>query len=373
MKPETLAIHTGHAIDPATGAVTPPIVLSTTFQRAGDGSFPQGFVYTRSNNPNRHALESALAALEAGESAAAFASGQAATASILHALAPGDHVILPQDIYFGTRALLETHYARWGLEHSSVDMTDLREVEAAIRPRTKLIWVETPSNPCLFICDIRRLAALAHQVGGRCLVDNTWATPILQHPLALGADLVMHATTKYIGGHSDVLGGCVVAKRNDEFFERVRSFQALGGGVPSPFDCWLLLRSIPTLHARMRVHCANAQRVAEFLNQHPKVERVHYPGLPGHTGHELAAEQMEQFGGMLSFEVKGGAEAARLVAARVALFTRATSLGGYESLIEHRASIEGTQTRAPQALLRLSIGLEHSDDLIDDLAQALLN
>jgi cystathionine gamma-synthase len=291
--------------------------------------------------------------------------------SVLHALSPGDHVILPLDIYYGTRVLVETLYGRWGLQASFVDVTDPLQVERAVQPNTRLIWVETPSNPRLQVTDITRMAELSHQAGALCAVDNTWATPILQRPLQLGADLVMHSTTKYLGGHSDVLGGAIIAKTSDEFFQRVRAFQTYGGPVPSPFDCWLVLRNLPTLPHRMQVHSESALKIATALSQHPHVITVHYPGLRDDPGHAVAARQMSRCGGMLSVVVDGGREAALGVAARLRLFTRATSLGGVESLIEHRASVEGPHSQAPEGLLRLSIGLENADDLIDDLAQAL--
>jgi cystathionine gamma-synthase len=261
--------------------------------------------------------------------------------------------------------------APWGLQASVVDMTDLAAVRAAVRPTTRLLWVETPSNPLLKISDIAALAQIAHAAGARCAVDNTWATPALQRPLDLGADLALHATTKYLGGHSDVLGGAIVAREQDTFFERVRFIQGNGGAVPSPFDCWLVLRGIRSLAYRMRGHVANAARVAAFLNEHPAIERVYYPGLASHPGHAVVARQMCGFGGMLSIEVHGGEPAAMALAARVKLFTRATSLGGVESLIEHRASVEGPESRTPPGLLRVSVGLEHPDDLVADLAQAL--
>ena len=371
MNLETLAIHAGQATDPATGAVVPPIVLSTTFERAEDGSFPHGYIYTRSGNPNRTALEQCLAALEGGADCAAFGSGLAAAMSIFQALAPGDHVIVPDDAYHGVSRLVREIMAPWGLQASVVDMTDLAAVRAAVRPTTRLLWVETPSNPLLKISDIAALAQIAHAAGARCAVDNTWATPALQRPLDLGADLALHATTKYLGGHSDVLGGAIVAREQDTFFERVRFIQGNGGAVPSPFDCWLVLRGIRSLAYRMRGHVANAARVAAFLNEHPAIERVYYPGLASHPGHAVAARQMCGFGGMLSIEVRGGEPAAMALAARVKLFTRATSLGGVESLIEHRASVEGPESRTPPGLLRVSVGLEHPDDLVADLAQAL--
>lgn len=371
MRIETLAVHAGHAIDPSTGAVTPPIHLSTTFEREADGSYPRGYIYVRNNNPNRMALEECLCALEGGAAAAAFASGSAATMSVFQALSPGDHVIAPTDAYHGTSRLLREVFAPWGLETTFVDMTDPAQTEQAVQPRTRLVWVETPSNPLLKVTDIARIAEIAHAAGARCVCDNTWATPILQRPFELGADLIMHATTKYLGGHTDVMGGAVVARVEDEFFQRVRKLQAQTGAVPSPFDCWLVLRGIRTLPYRMRAHSENAMRVAGFLSRHSGVEAVHYPGLKEHPGHGIAARQMGAFGGMASFLVKGDRDTAMGVAARVRIFTRATSLGGTESLIEHRASIEGPGTRTPDNLLRLSIGLENADDLIEDLARAL--
>ena len=368
---ETLAVHAGRRPDPATGAVMPPIHLSTTFERAADGTYTDGFVYTRSENPNRRALEECLAALEGGAEAAAFSSGMAASAAIFQTLGTGDHVIFPDDVYFGTSRLLREVLGPWELAYSVVDMTDLAAVRAAVRPQTKLIWVETPSNPLLKISDIAAVAEIAHAAGARCAVDNTWPSPAGQQPLALGADLVMHATTKYLGGHSDLLGGAVIARTSDAFFERIRLVQTVGGAVPSPFDCWLLMRSIRTLPYRLRAHTENAQRVAEFLASHPAVAVVHYPGLPTHPGYAVAQRQMKLSGGMLSIQVHGGAAEAMAVAARVQLFTRATSLGGIESLIEHRASVEGTHSTTPANLLRISIGLEHPDDLIADLRQAL--
>ena len=371
MRFETLAVHAGSGADPTTGAVTPPIHLSTTFERGADGEFPRGYIYSRSGNPNRAALERSLCALEDGAAAATFASGSAATMAIFQALAPGDHVIAPNDAYHGTGTLLREIFTPWGLEASFVDMTDPTLVERAVRPSTRLIWVETPSNPLLKVTDIARVAAIARAAGARCAVDNTWASPVLQRPLALGADLTMHATTKYLGGHSDVLGGAVVVREADEFFERRRLIQTAGGAVPSPFECWLVLRGIRTLPLRVRAQSENAMAVATFLGSHPAVETVHYPGLEWHPGHTVAARQMTAHGGMLSMQVRGGRAAAMAVAARVQLFTRATSLGGTESLIEHRASVEGPGTQTPENLLRLSIGLEHPDDLIEDLRQAL--
>ena len=371
MRIETLAVHAGHKVDPATGAVAPPIYLSTTFEREADGRYPRGYSYSRTGNPNRQALEHCVAALEGGEAAAAFSSGSAATMTLFQALSPGAHVIAPNDVYHGTARLLREILGPWGLETSFVDMTDPGQVERAARANTRLIWVETPSNPLLKIADIARISEIAHRAGALCACDNTWATPVLQRPFDLGADLIVHATTKYLGGHGDVLGGVLIARVEDGFFQRIRLVQTTGGAVPSPFECWLVLRGVPTLPYRMRGHSENALKVATYLSQHPAVEAVHYPGLKGHPGHEVAARQMVLPGGMLSFQVQGGRQEAFDVAARVRVFTRATSLGGVESLIEHRASVEGPETRTPGNLLRLSIGLEHADDLIEDLAHAL--
>lgn len=371
MRIETLAVHAGHATDPSTGAVATPIHLSTTFEREPDGTFRGGHSYARTSNPNRASLEVALAALEHGAAALAYSSGSAATLAMLQSLAPGDHVIAPSDAYYGTLRQLREILAGWGLESDSVDMTDLDAVERAIRPTTRIVWCETPSNPMVRVVDIARIAELAHAAGARCVVDNTWATPVLQQPLALGADLVMHSTTKYLGGHSDVLSGAVVAREDDDFVGRLRLMQGVGGAVPSPFDCWLVMRGIRTLPWRMRAHCANAMAVATYLEQHAGIEAVHYPGLLSHGGHAMAARQMSDFGGMLSIQVRGGAAEALALTGRLALFTRATSLGGTESLIEHRASVEGPASPTPANLLRISVGLEHPDDLIEDLAAAL--
>lgn len=314
MRIETLAVHAGTEVDEGSQAVTPPIVLSTTFARGADGTFPKGHIYTRSSNPNRAELEQAVAALEGGAAAAAFGSGMAAIAGVFQALEPGRTLsrratatTAPSTCCAGVRPL--------GLAFDFVDMRDPAAVARAMRPSTRLLWIETPSNPMLHMVDIAALGALAHRHGAIAAVDNTWATPLLQQPLALGCDLVMHSTTKYLGGHSDVLGGIVVTRERSAFFERIETVLRLGGAVPSPFDCWLIRRGIRTLPARMRVHCENAEILAQFLAGHPMVERVHYPGLPSHPGHELARRQMRRFGGMLSFEVRGGREAAMAVAA----------------------------------------------------------
>ncbi len=370
MRIETLAVHAGHAIDPATGAVSAPIHLSTTFERDMEGTYSRGFMYTRNNNPNRQALEEGVSALEGGAAAAAFGSGTAAAMALFQALAPGDHVLAHVDAYYGTKRLLRDLFLRWKLEADFIDMSDMAAVEKALRPNTKLAWMETPSNPLLRIVDLAAIAQIIRDVGAISVCDNTWA-PIIQRPFNLGCDLILHSTTKYFGGHCDVLGGIIVGKIDNEFFERIRSIQYSGGAVPSPFDCWLILRGMRTLPWRMRAHCENAAKVADFLAQHRQVERVHYPGLTSHPGHEIARKQMSKFGGMLSLEVKGGRDAAMNVTAKTKIFTRATSLGGVESLIEHRASIEGPGTTSPEGLLRLSIGLENADDLIEDLDQAL--
>ncbi|MEJ2287115.1 MAG: PLP-dependent transferase [Deinococcales bacterium] len=368
---ETLAVRAGLEVDPATGAVTPPIHLSTTFERAVDGSYPHGYVYTRSDNPNRRALESALALLQGGADAAAFASGSAAASAVLRSLRPGERVLLPRELYHGIRKLVDGALRPWGLTAETVDLTDLDALRSAWRPDVGLVWVETPSNPLLSITDVAGVCDVAHERGALVAVDATWTPPGVADPLGLGADLVVHATTKYLAGHSDVLGGAVIAARPDELWDRIRFLQHNEGAVPGPFDCWLVHRGLRTLPYRMRGHVEGAARIAAFLEGRPEIEHVYYPGLASHPGHEVAARQMASYGGMLSFRVRGGEAAAMAVAARVRLFTRATSLGGVESLIEHRASIEGEGTATPRDLLRVSVGLEHPDDLVADLAQAL--
>ena len=371
MRIETLAVHAGASIDDGTRAVIPPIHLSTTFERHEDGTYPEGFNYTRSGNPTRQALETALAQLEGGAASAAFASGSAATAAVFQTLEPGAHVIAPDDAYYGTPAMLREQFARWGVQTTFVDMTDPGAVKRALTPSTRVIWIETPSNPRLHVTDIVAMVALAKTIGARTVVDNTWATPVLQRPLELGVDFVMHSTTKYLGGHSDVLGGVLVARSMDAVFERIRSIQTTLGAVPSPFDCWLILRGLRSLPYRMRAHVDGAEQVAAFLASHPAIARVYYPGLATDPGQSVARHQMRRPGGMLSFDVHGGRAEAFALVNRLKLITRATSLGGPETLIEHRASVEGAHTRAPESLLRVSIGLEHPDDLIEDFAQAL--
>jgi cystathionine gamma-synthase len=369
---ETIAVHAGHHPDPATGAVTPPIHLSTTFEREPDLSYRAGFVYARNSNPTRQSLERCLAELEGGGAAACFSSGSAATTAVLQSLESGAHVLLPDDVYYNTLKLARDGFGAWGLRVSSVDMTSLARVEKAVTKQTRVVWIESPSNPLLRVVDVAAIARLARDAGAWAVVDNTWATPVLQRPLALGADIVMHATTKYLGGHSDILGGALVARDEQHpLFAKCRTVQALAGAVPSSFDCWLALRGIRTLPWRVRAQTESARRVAAFLEGHKRIEAVHYPGLQSHPAVEIATRQMSAPGAMLSMQVRGGRDAAIAVTNRLKLITRATSLGGTESLIEHRHSIEGPETRAPENLLRLSVGLEHADDLIQDLDGAL--
>ena len=316
-------------------------------------------------------LEECLAALEGGKDAIVLSSGLAVLTALIQGLEAGDHIIVPEDVYYGLRQLVQTVFAKWPLEVTYVDMTVLEAVRAAVRTNTRLIWIETPSNPLLRITNLKGIAEIARSANAISVCDGTFATPILQRPFEFGIDMVMHSTTKYISGHSDVIGGVLVTKFDNYLFERVRNAQRYGGAVPAPFDCWLTLRGVCTLPCRMRAHLENAAAVAAFLHAHKNVEQTHYPGFAAHPGHRLAAEQMKGFGAMLSFEVHGGREQAMAVAAALRLFTRATSLGGPHSFVEHRASIEGRQTKTPQNLLRLSIGLENSSDLIADLDQAL--
>jgi cystathionine gamma-synthase len=372
MKLETRAVHAGRHIDPSTGAVTMPIHLSSTFERSTSGEYPLGFSYSREDNPNRRALEACLADLEGGKRALSFPSGLAVATAVVQGLEPGDHIVAPDDVYWGLRKVIGGIFGKWQLETSYVDMTDLDAVRGALRPNTRLVWVETPSNPLMKITDLAAIAQLARAASGQIVTvcDGTFATPVLQRPLECGIDMVAHSTTKYISGHSDVIGGALITLHDNYLFERARVSQHYGS-APSPFDCWLTLRGLDTLPYRVRAQSSNAMCVAQFLRQHPAVEGVHYPGLEDHPGHSLAARQMSGFGGMLSLRVRGGRDEAMAVVARCRLFIRATSLGGAHSLIEHRASVEGPSSKTPQNLLRLSIGLEHPDDLIEDLSQAL--
>lgn len=372
MRFETIAVRAASEPDPTTGAVCPPIHLSTTFEHGPESENLHGFTYIRSGNPTQSRLEDALCKLEGGESALAFASGIAAAACFLQSLPRGAHVLFPDEMYMNMRRLAEALFPRWGLEHSSVDMSDPARARAALRQDTKLLWVETPSNPKLRITDIEAIARLARDAGAQLLVDNTFATPVHQRPLELGADVVLHSTTKYCGGHSDVQGGAIVLKRERDVLETLARLRSLNGAVAAPFNCYLVLRGLRSLVCRMERHSANAARVAEALRGIARVEAVHYPGLPAHAGHAIARKQMRGgFGGVVSFEIRGGRAAAVGVASKLRLFTNATSLGGTESLVEHRASMEGAGSTTPEGLLRLSVGLEHPDDLIEDLRQAL--
>ena len=371
MKLETLAVHAGAEIDAETGALSPPIHLSTTFEHAPDGGLPHGLVYQRDNNPTQQRLERALAALESGERALFYSTGMAAAAALLQSLPNGSHVLMQDDLYHGVRALAEQYFPRWGMRVTMVDMTDIAAVRAAITPETCCLWTETPSNPLLRIIDIAQVAKIAHDAGAILVVDATFATPILLRPLSLGADVVMHSATKYMGGHSDVMGDALIFRGHAELAQACFNARLLIGHSASPFAVWLTLRGLRSLSARIERHCRNARAVAEFLAAHPAVEIVHYPGLVDHPGHDIAKKQMIDFGGMLSVQIRGGRDATLAAAGRLKLFINATSLGGCESLIEHRASVEGAHPVSPQNLLRISVGLEHADDLIADLAQAL--
>ncbi|MEU6980214.1 MULTISPECIES: cystathionine gamma-synthase [unclassified Streptomyces] len=373
---ETRAIHAGNTADPLTGAVVPPIYQVSTYKQDGVGGLRGGYEYSRSANPTRTALEENLAALEGGRRGLAFASGLAAEDCLLRTLlVPGDHVVIPNDAYGGTFRLFAKVVQRWGVDFSVANTSDVESVRAAINERTKLIWVETPSNPLLGITDIEAVAGVARQAGVKLVVDNTFASPYLQQPLALGADVVVHSLTKYMGGHSDVVGGALVTA-DAELGEELAYHQNAMGAVAGPFDSWIVLRGIKTLAVRMDRHSENAAKVVEMLTQHPKVTQVLYPGLPEHPGHEIAAKQMRSFGGMISFRVEGGEEAAVEVCNRAKLFTLGESLGGVESLIEHpgrmtHASVAGSALEVPADLIRLSVGIENVDDLLADLREAL--
>ncbi|MFF3453208.1 cystathionine gamma-synthase [Streptomyces sp. NPDC002730] len=373
---ETLAIHAGNTADPLTGAVVPPIYQVSTYKQDGVGGLRGGYEYSRSANPTRTALEENLAAIEGGRRGLAFASGLAAEDCLLRTLlAPGDHVVIPNDAYGGTFRLFAKVVSRWGVEWSVADTSDPAAVRAAVTPKTKVIWVETPSNPLLGITDIAAVADVARGAGAKLVVDNTFASPYLQQPIALGADIVVHSLTKYMGGHSDVVGGALIAA-DERVGEELAYHQNAMGAVAGPFDAWLVLRGIKTLPVRMDRHSENAGRVAEMLTKHPKVTKVLYPGLPEHPGHEIAAKQMKAFGGMVSFRIAGGEEAAVEVCNRAKLFTLGESLGGVESLIEHpgrmtHASVVGSALEVPGDLVRLSVGIESGDDLLADLKQAL--
>jgi cystathionine gamma-synthase len=368
---QTQSIHAGRSIDPSTGAVVPPLHTSTTFERDPDGEFSRKYAYIRAATPNRDSLEACITALEGGDETISFGSGMAASFGVFQALAPGDHVLLHRDVYYGVRELMEGFFAKWGLTHTLVDMRDIDEVRRASRPETKLFWVETPTNPLIEVVDIRAVAESARAAGALLVCENTFATPVLQRPFELGADIVVHSLTKYLSGHSDAMGGSVTLKNKPELVAQIRDFQHTGGAILSPFDCWLILRGVQTLVPRVRLHCENARLIAEFLSTHKNVSRVRYPGLANDPGHAVAKTQMKDFGGMLSFEIRGGRAEAFTFTAALKVIARATSLGGTHSLIEHRASIEGKTTRAPESLLRLSVGLEDANDLMQDLDQAL--
>jgi len=372
----TKAIHAGFRPDPSTGAVNVPIYASSTFAQDGVGGLRGGFEYARTGNPTRAALEAVLAAVEEGRFGRAFSSGMAATDCALRAiLRPGDHIVIPDDAYGGTFRLIDKVFREWGVHHTPVHLSDLEAVRAAITAETRMIWVETPTNPLLSIADIAALSEIGHGAGAIVLVDNTFASPALQQPLTLGADIVLHSTTKYIGGHSDVVGGALVTN-NEELDTKFAFLQNGTGGVPGPFDVYLTMRGLKTLELRMQRHCDNAAQVAAFLAGHPAVSQVLYPGLAGHSGHAVAARQMRGFGGMVSVRMRGGAEAALKLCSRTEIFILAESLGGVESLIEHpgamtHASVAGSQLEVPDDLVRLSVGIEDPVDLLADLREAL--
>lgn len=367
MKIETIAIHAGGGAAREAGPVISPLQLSTTFRRDAAGDFPGGYMYTRHGNPTRAELEKCLAAMEGGAAAACFASGSAAAMAVFQSLQPGDHVIVPEDMYMGIQNMIKEVVSRWKLEFSFADMSHPEEF---LQPNTRLIWLETPSNPLMNVSSIAAITALAQDRDIITVCDNTFATPVFQRPLELGADLVMHSTTKYIGGHSDVLGGAIISREAGPFFEKVRQVQTLGGGVLSPFECYLTLRGVKTLACRMRVHDSNGLELARWLHGHRQVEKVFHPGLPDHPGYETARAQMSGYGGMFSFLIKGGRSEALNFINNCRIFAHATSLGGVESLIEHRASQEGPGSTSPENLLRVSTGIEHIDDLIEDMDRA---
>jgi len=370
---ETIAIKSTENKFSDSAPVSMPIYLSSTYKRNSDGSYMNDFVYSRTNNPNRAIVEESIAILENGNHAFAFSSGMAAVSAVFQSLKSGDHILLPDDIYFAIKKLMEEVFKRWDLSYDLVDMSNVETVKKAVKPNTALIWVESPSNPQLKLSDIEAIAEIAHKNKALCAVDNTWLTPVFQNPLELGADIVVHSTTKYFGGHSDVIGGCVVM--NDEIIaEKIKNIQVLSGAVPAPFDCWLIARGIQTLHLRIKKQSKNAMKLAKYLENHPKIEKVNYPGLKSHPQHLLAKNQQKKgFGAMLSVLIKGTESETTAIAAKLAYFTLATSLGGVESLVEHRKSVEGPDSPTPNNLLRISVGIEHIDDLIADWKNALSN
>ncbi len=371
MRFDTRAVHAGPSTDPDTGDVVPPIRLSTTFVRDATSQPLGEHTYIRESNPNQAYLEAALTELEGGEAALAFASGMAAGVALFQSLSAGDHIVMPEGVYYGYTVAFQEYCAKWGIEADFVRTEDTVEIRKALRPTTRLVWVETPSNPMMRVVDLAGAADAAHSVGAQLLVDNTFATPALQRPLEHGADVILHSATKYFGGHSDVMGGCLVFARKDPLFEStLRTLQVLGA-VLAPFNSWLILRGLRTLAVRMRAQSENAFKIARMLEGHPTIAAVHYPGLESNPGHALAGKQMEAYGAMVSFQMKRGRDAALATVGRARLFIRATSLGGVESLIEHRATSEGADATSPDDLVRLSVGLEHADDLIEDLSRAL--
>ncbi|MEO6227234.1 MAG: PLP-dependent transferase [Thermomonas sp.] len=371
LRPGTVAVHVGNEPDPATGAVAPPIQLATTFRHGAAGERLAGYEYQREGNPTNDRLCHAIAALEGAQTALTFASGMAAISGVVECLSTPARIVMPNDCYVGLRIYATEFLPARGIEVVRVDMTDLDAARLACAGGVDLLWIETPSNPLMQISDIAALAGIGHAHGALVACDNTFATPLLTRPLEHGADVVMHSTTKYFGGHSDVLGGALAFVRDDDFTKLVAHRLHITGAVLAPFSAWLTLRGCRSLSARMSMHCANARKVVDFLANHPAIERVNYPGLASHPGHDVAARQMRDFGAMLSIQLHGGREAALAMAGKLRIFTNATSLGGCESLIEHRASVEGPNPSSPQNLLRISVGLEDVDDLIDDLGQAL--
>jgi cystathionine gamma-synthase len=370
---ETLAVKSTENTFSHAKPVSTPIYLSSTYQRNTDGSYADDLIYSRNNNPNRAIVEHSIAQLENGKFGFAFSSGLAAVSAVFYSLKSGDHIILPDDIYYAIKKLMDLVFKRWNLTYDLVDMSDLSAIENAIKPNTAMIWVETPSNPQLKISDVKAISEIAHKHSFLCAVDNTWLTPVFMNPLDLGADIVVHSTTKYFGGHSDVLGGALVLN-NDKIAEKIKNIQLLNGSVPAPFDCWLIARGIQTLHLRVSKQSKNAFILAQFLNQHPKIEKVNYPGLEIHPQHLIAKKQQKNgFGAMLSVLIKGDEKNAFEISTKLKYFTTATSLGGVESLVEHRKSVEGPDSLTPVNLIRISVGIEHIDDLIADWEQALSN
>lgn len=373
MKFETCAVHSGTEVDATSGAIVKPITMSVTFERDADGGYHRGYFYSSKGNPNRNGLESAMTALEGGGDCVAFGSGCSAISAVLRALNPGDHVLIPNDVFQGTVRILREILTRWGLKYTVVEMTDLNAVERAFQKNTKLVWMETLSNPLLKVTDLKLVSDFAHDRGALSVVDNSFVTPVFQRPIADGVDLVIHATTKYIAGHGDVVGGIVVAKQPGPLLDEIRRIQQLEGAIPSPFDCWMAHRGIRTLAYRMRGHAENALKIARALQQRPLIETVHYPGLESHPQHELAKRQLRGgFGGIISIQVRGGRQMATAICAALKIFKNATSFGSVDSLAQHQASspTHGTGTGLAENLVRLSIGLEHPDDLLDDLEQA---